>query len=333
MPDRRLAIAIPTFNRAEILDETIGAISAALRELDIALVIRDDSGDDETERRARAWAEAGLNVDYRHNRPPLGHDANVIGVLMAADAEHVWLLGDGQFPDPPSLAPILRSLSGQDFVFLNARAETDDPAVEHITTPEQPRFMSQRVWEFTLTGATIYGRRVIDWCRSHAEAVAYPNFCQLGLILHFMQSHADTRVTRLARRALRPTRRRRVSYWAPRAVEVFAGDWCRVVGAHPEVFGASRMPQVLRSHATSTGILDVRHLIALRAKDCFSLAHLRTYETAFAAASPVPRRLAVAIATVPVPVAYLIWKLKIVRRLYGRAMTSLGLRADPGRVS
>ncbi len=333
MASRPLAIAIPTFNRAQILDETIGAMGPVLRELGIPLVIRDDSDNDDTELRVREWVRAGLSVDYRHNRPSLGHDANLIGTLMAADAEHVWLLGDGMVPDPSSIEPILRSLSGRDFVFLNAREMTDATSVEDIASVDLPRFMAQRVWEFTLTGATVYGPRVLDWCRSGAYVSSFPNFCQLGLILHFMQFHADTRVTRLARRALRSSRRRSGSYWAPRAVEVFAGDWCRVIAAHAPVFGASELPRVLQSHARQTGVLEARHLVGLRAEGCFSLARLRAYDAPFAASSPVSRGLAVTIAILPVPVARLLRWLHELRRKARRAMKKDGLGATPVGVS
>ncbi|MGH8517702.1 MAG: glycosyltransferase family 2 protein [Panacagrimonas sp.] len=309
-----LAIAIPTFNRAHILKDTIDRIGSVLRQLDIPLVIRDDSDDDQTAGCVEAWKQSGLRIDYRRNHPRLGHDANLLNVLLAAEADHIWLLGDAVVPDPECMGSIVAALSGHDFVFLNARQATDERRVDHIAVDDLPSFMAERVWEFTLTGATIYGPRVLDWCRTTPCRDSFRNFGQLGIILGFMQAHADTRVTRIGQRASRSTRHPRQSYWAHQALEVFGRDWCRVIEAHAAVFGRVGLPSVLKSHARNTGILEARHLLELRARSAFSRADLRTHGAHLAAASCTPRAVAYAIASCPAALARLLRRLKFFRR-------------------
>ncbi|MBF7730533.1 glycosyltransferase family 2 protein [Pseudomonas sp. N040] len=271
----KLAIAIPTFNRAQIMEENLCLMRPALERLDIPLYIFDDSTDDETETLVhRISATTGLRIFYTRNSPALGHDRNLLSALLLSGYEHVWLLGDSMYIDEVALDLVYRGLCGQDFVFVNGRDDLDFPEVRALSGGELKDFMADCTWSLTMTGATIYGRRVIDWLSANSLPVIYKNFPQLSVILSYIENHPDASVLWIGQRVIY-SNKNKISYWSARAVEVFGRDWFEVISAHQAVFGISTMSAVLQSHARNTGILNYKHLIYLRSKGYFSNAILQ----------------------------------------------------------
>lgn len=286
MPAEKLSIAIPTYNRADIVSDNLLRMKPALERLGIPVFILDDSSNNETEKLAAEFANTTkLRINYRRNTPTLGHDANLLAALTAPDSDYVWLLADALYVDNNGLESVSRLVAGQDFLFVNARDQSAAAGVKHIQAADIHAFMVQRTWEFTLTGATIYARRVIDWWKNGRGRKVYRNFPQLSVMLNFLAQHPDAFATWVGERIVRGTRIPKQSYWGPEAVEVFAGDWFEVISARRTFFGDGALPSVLMSHARHTGTLGAIHLFQLRAEGHFSRGQLRTHRASMRACS------------------------------------------------
>ena len=161
MTDRpRLALAIPTLGRAETLEHNLRAILDEARALGVPIYISDDAPDDEETRvRVEAMARDYPAIHYSRNNPTLGHDANLIKTLTWPDADWVWLLADSLMIKPGEFTRIARSLDDDDFVFLNAIVP-DAKAQTYRDAPSD-QVLRELLWNQSLTGATIYHRRVI----------------------------------------------------------------------------------------------------------------------------------------------------------------------------
>lgn len=300
-PARSLALAIPTYQRADILEENLLAMRAELERLDIPVHILDDSHDDATAALvARLGAGTGIRLRYQHNRPALRHDANLIAALAAPGTDFVWLLGDGCIIRPGGLQAVHEAVQQDpDFAFVHAR-EGPAPRSQDILRAELARrFLVERTWDFTLTGATIYSRRVIDWWRADPGHRPYANFPHLSVILAYSASHPTLSVAWMGQRLVGNHPRKTKSYWLADAIPVWAGDWHRVVTANAAAFDAADLPGVLRSHSRHTRVLGLKHLLVLRASgrlDGPVLARFGSELGASSSAGPLGVR---AIATLP----------------------------------
>lgn len=266
MAPRTLALAIPTYQRAEMLEENLLAMRPELERLDIPVHILDDSHDEATAGMvARLGARTRLRLAYRHNRPALRHDANLVAALGAPDADFVWLLGDGCIIEPGGLQAVHDAVQhNPDFAFVHTR-QGRAPASQHLAGEPARRFIAGRTWDFTYTGATVYSRRVIAWWLADAAHRPCPNFPHLSIILAYLASQPALGVAWLGDRLVTQNRLKTQSYWLSDPVPVWAHDWHRVITAHAGAFPAGSLPMVLRSHSRETGLLGLKHLLVLRA--------------------------------------------------------------------
>jgi hypothetical protein len=281
------ALAIPTYHRARALADTLLGLAPALRELGIAVHVLDDSSNDDTEQALDGLRQReALDIVYRHNRPGLRHDRNVISALLAPGTDHVWLLGDGGLVREPALRRVHAAAQGEDFVFLNCRRDEPSPSLR-LGPGELRSFLARQAWAMTYTGATVYSRRVVEWWRSQPRVVAR-NFPQLSVVLGFAAAHADATAAWVGERIVSAHPQRSSSYWLADALSVWGADWHAVVAGNAGAFPPQALPAVLRSHARETDILGAKHLLTLRAVGRYSRAMLDATAATLPACSTVP---------------------------------------------
>lgn len=271
MTRTKLSIVIPTYLRPEasVLNDT-GFLNEAAT-LGVELYLSDDSPDDSIERLFEARRADYANIHYRRNSPPLKHDRNVVSSLLWPDSRFTWILGDSFRTIPGSLALILDELDDQDFYFVNWNS-TDRRTIERLEGDDAARFLVDRVWHQTLTGATIYHDRVRTWVRQ-GDLQVHPNFPHLGVILGYASDHRTT-LGWHGQPSLRSVPKGR-SYWSQRALDVFVDDWSSALEAHPGVIPPAQLPDVIRSHSANTRLFNLPFLLTLRASGHLSRSALR----------------------------------------------------------
>lgn len=98
-----LSICIPTYNRAEVLKETLAQLSCNPEvDDDVEIVVSDNCSIDETQAVVQSFASTMPNVRYFRNEENV-LDLNFIRVLDRAEGQYLKLLNDWVFPDADSL--------------------------------------------------------------------------------------------------------------------------------------------------------------------------------------------------------------------------------------
>lgn len=298
IPSSLLAIAIPTYNRSDILRENLKRILPELREHRVAVYISDDSTDDLTrELCVDLYAEFPLLV-YKQNNPRLGHDANFIETLsIPQDVDYVWYMGDSLYFVPGALSYILNVLAETrpDFCFLNAYVP--EIGARLIEGSEVHGFLLDRTWYLTLSGATIYGRSPRNIAIPKSRWADWRNFPQLGLILEAC-SDEPQRLYWLGEPLLK-FNRKKSSYWLKSAMSVFIEDWSRLIRSFPLLFSPEEQNIVIRSHGMHTGLFGPISLIQLRALGALTVDEIDKYSTEFVVASPISPRWAHIVSRLP----------------------------------
>jgi glycosyltransferase involved in cell wall biosynthesis len=271
---KQLALVIPTYGRSKTVDKLLREMIAEAYALDVEIYYSDDTLDDSVEIVVREVSKHYPNVHYRRNTPSLGHDQNIIDSLLWPETDFVWLIGDSIRPRISELDNVLSFLRDQDFIFLNRLAGAEKN-INFVAQPEIRNFVREKLWNQTLTGATIYGRRVRDFVRQH-DFKKLPNFPHLSVILEYatIQYPAIGWISNVSiEYSQKPS-----SYWEDRALEVFVDDWARVIEAYPLIVPHDKLYTTLRSHSRNTNIFSLRRMLSLRSKGIFGTsAMLRPY--------------------------------------------------------
>lgn len=266
-----IAIAIPTYNRPELLERNLRAMLPEIVAVGATVYVSDDSDNDETATRIAALRETYPFIHYRRNRPALRHDANLVSTLRWPMEDYVWLLGDARRIVPGVLTKLAAFASDQqDMIFVNVHAPPshDQPVLSGAAL--EP-FIRSHVWHQTLTGATVYARSVINWIDAH-DLVIYRNFPQLSVILGFLEQNNGT-VGWIDDVAL--TSDSKDSYWEARALDVFVDDWVKVITAHATLFPPAIRPAILKDHSTRHNVFGAERLLRLKKSGAFGRHWLR----------------------------------------------------------
>ena len=265
--NRTLSIAIPTFNRPELLKRSIVAMLPELRPLGVPIYVSDDSPTAETETIIRELQVEYEHLFYRRNTPGLKDAGNILATLQLPATDYVWLLGDSLIILPGGVTEALDLLTRfrPDILAVNAVGRDLDVPSAFYSDPNE--VLNCFGWHLTLTGATIYSRPAVQSIQK-IDVSRYKNFPQFALIFNHIAGACsfywnNTRCLLLAGA--------RQSSWAVNMLPTFIDDWAGAVGNLPTIYDEPLKSKVIIEHSRRTGIFGAKSLLAAREFDGYNL--------------------------------------------------------------
>jgi glycosyltransferase involved in cell wall biosynthesis len=159
--DYALTIAIPTYNRASRLAETLGRWITQIERnpgQPCQIVVGDNSTNHDTASMMRDYLERPY-IKYLGNGGNIGYGHSINKILLNSDGEFVWLFGDNDIPLDDTLERVLRLLADNpavDCFALDNRCLEDDT---RAVVTEKTFFRHSGTWpgpEFLRTHAHVY---------------------------------------------------------------------------------------------------------------------------------------------------------------------------------
>lgn len=121
-----LTIAIPTYNRAELLDKQLAWLAQAIKgfESDCEILVSDNCSTDNTQNIIKKWQKNLSNITFKSNKNSenLGVMKNIIYCLSSATTKYVWTIGDDDPIQERAIAYVISQLKKNDnlsLLFLN----------------------------------------------------------------------------------------------------------------------------------------------------------------------------------------------------------------------
>lgn len=105
-----LSIAIPTYNRAGLLEGTLSKLcaQAASCQTDIEVIVSDNCSTDGTPQVCAKFTEMYGFVKLIRNQTNIGVEGNVMQIMRQASGEWVWLFGDDDIPHENAVATLIK---------------------------------------------------------------------------------------------------------------------------------------------------------------------------------------------------------------------------------
>lgn len=117
-----LSISIPTYNRAEKLQQCLEHIVCQLKDEEIKsnieVVVSDNASEDNTAQVVKKFQESFDNIKYFRNEKNLGIDKNIINSVVKANGKYCWHIGDDDFIQNGSLKFLVDFLSKKEIAIL-----------------------------------------------------------------------------------------------------------------------------------------------------------------------------------------------------------------------
>ncbi len=124
--NKLLTIAIPTYNRANSLEQQLEWLSKAIKgyECECEILVSDNCSSDNTQEIIRKWQLTLNNITFRSNRNSenLGVMRNIIYCLSSATTKYVWTIGDDDPIQERAVSYVIekiRKIEDLSLVFLN----------------------------------------------------------------------------------------------------------------------------------------------------------------------------------------------------------------------
>ncbi|MDM9381012.1 glycosyltransferase family 2 protein [Chlorogloeopsis sp. ULAP01] len=112
--NKLLTIAIPTYNRAELLDRQLMWLSQAIKgfESECEIIISDNCSPDHTQEIIEKWLNrlGDIQVKVNRNNKNIGVIKNITYCINEAKGEYVWTVGDDDPIQDRTIAYILKNL-------------------------------------------------------------------------------------------------------------------------------------------------------------------------------------------------------------------------------
>jgi len=269
MQNKQLAIAIPTYNRSEILKENLLYMMVDLKRFNIPIYISDDSPGNETREMIEQLKQTYEYLFYSKNTPSLGHDDNCFTTLNLPSADYIWYLGDAMMVANEGITQLIQLIEQYhcDFYITNATFRKFN--LETQLFKNKNNVFQKLAWHVTLTGACIYKRDVIA---SFEKIEHYKNFPQTSIILKEILSKCN--LYYLNEPIIIPNENKKQSYWSNQVFDVFAKDWVDLIKCIYKLDDELvDINTVIKSHSKNTGVLGFKKLLNIRAASNLSIGY------------------------------------------------------------
>jgi len=274
MKPYKLALAIPTMHRAQILRENLLAMWDEITRFTIGIYIVDDSRDDETAEMLAAFQSEYPHIYYQRNLPPLGHDANCSKTMAWPEAEYIWYLGDANSIKPGGIAMLLALVAREalDFVAVNSDAR-------NFSWPDRlyddgNELLRDIGWHLTMTGVTVY-RSDIQKVLATQVLVNSPNFPQTALIFEKFALQ-NCRLQWLNEQWVLGNPNK-VSYWSHAVLDVFLRDWSITILRLPNSYSEANKAKAIRMHGDRSGLFSAMKFLKYRSRGVYSWAVFKRF--------------------------------------------------------
>jgi glycosyltransferase involved in cell wall biosynthesis len=167
--NKLLTIAIPTYNRADLLDKQLAWLANAIKgfESDCEILVSDNCSTDNTQDVIRSWQQKLNNITFKANTNSenLGVMKNIMYCLKSATTKYVWTIGDDDPIQDRAISYVISKLKKHEdlsLLFLNFSGQnkiTGEPV-------HPPTIVGNRWFDADSEDAVGDGKAIFEHCYS-----------------------------------------------------------------------------------------------------------------------------------------------------------------------
>jgi glycosyltransferase involved in cell wall biosynthesis len=162
-----LTIAIPTYNRAELLDKQLAWLAQAMKgfESDCEIFVSDNCSTDHTQEIIKKWQNHLTNVTFKSHKNPenVGLIKNLICCLTSAETKYIWTIGDDDPIQLRAVSYLINQLKNKEklsLLFLNFSGRnklTNEPV-------HPPTILGNRWFDADTEDGNEDGKAIFEYC-------------------------------------------------------------------------------------------------------------------------------------------------------------------------
>lgn len=306
----KLAISIPTYNRAKILDSQLGSLVPLLEKYSIPIYISDNASTDSTETIVRKWIARYPHIIFSKNEINMGMSYNIIHALTLPQTDYVWLLSDDDRLMASSIETVLTSLDDNfDLIVVNAKttAESNDLRVNDLPNKiytEEKSFIEELGWHITFISCLIVRRDFVD---SSLYSKYIKSFFPHTAALLEAATLKKPKIKWISTAQIFPNGNASDFTKNPTFLEIFVKDWSEVINSLPHYAFESKEKCILM-HGEKAEIFTLKGFCRLRLNGVLNFNSYKKYKNIFHKATKTPNINILFVSIIPCKLLYLIKK-------------------------
>ena len=275
-----LSIALPTYNRAGFLEQSLVEHRFCSAKYNVPIIISDNASDDDTLEVVEKSRRLNPLISYHRNEQTILPDENFEKALGYADTDYVWLLGDTYFIPKETFMAVMDAISEDEYdvVVVNMVDRVTD--IPEQVYSDRNKLLADLGWHMTCLSTLIYSRKLLQ----HANFVRYrdTNFLQEGIIFEYlfdkpckvkwMPQHS---VLGLHVQGVKKTS------WEQQTFEIWTKRWANFVFSLPATYSLDSKLKCIMDHGVKSGLFSFSSIKRLRKKRQFNIKIYRKYARYF----------------------------------------------------
>lgn len=294
MDKKLLAICIPTYNRADVLDESLGSLMSIIDDR-VKIIVIDNNSTDNTFSIASKYRE---NILYLCNETNIGGDLNILKCYKVASeiADYICVLGDSYRISKSSLDSILSHiLTFKYHLIINAQRATGFHTKVYHNADDVLRDVGGAM---DLTGTIIIKSEAVS--DSYYLKYIHTHFIHFGMSFDYIASVNNLNCLFLSEHPILFTTLNRNHNWYKNSIEIFAKEWVRTILLLDPIYTRNSREICMKAHDKFTKIFHLRNFLLLRLNKSISWEIIKRNKLYIKKTSSINYWLVLLISSIPV---------------------------------
>jgi len=270
----RLAIVIPTFNRADILRTSLENLLPTSDTYSIPVHVSDNCSSDNTMSTVTELMKLHPLLHYCRNAANV-RDVNFHLALNLSHSDYTWLFADYTMINPSNIEELLRLLDTDDYDLVVLNGDGRVRGIPEGCYNDKNSILQDIGWHMTWISCYVYSSRVIT--AGNFKRYYQTPFIQMGVAFEYFAATNAIKVYWANGIRFQPTPKSKKNSWLPFQMEILLKKWTEFVLSLPPCYELETKLSCIKQHSRKSQFFGFKAMIFQRAYNFFNVKQLLKY--------------------------------------------------------
>jgi len=300
--NKLLSFTIPTFNRADLLDECLAEHVPIAKKYEISIYITDNCSTDNTYDVVKKWKSEYSSIEYFKNNENIGPDANFQKALEYPNSKYIWLLGDSYKLPLQGIEFLMNYLENNeqhfDMIVFNLNNNIN---IKSQTYTDKNNLLNDLGALMSCISTLVFSKKLIE--NANFDKYFDTNYIQTGIIFEYFTKNSCTVkwIEEYLISDINVDRKQQLAWNnKPVVFEIGAKSWQDFILGLPELYSAKSKMKAIIDFGILSNIFTFHNLLKLKRNNIYNKSIYNKYKIYIDRGSQLPNFFLKLIATTPI---------------------------------
>ena len=322
MDNTLITFGIPTYNRADFVDELLAHMFNELELFNYPVIISDNCSSDNTREIVLSYQKKYSNITYYRQETNISADNNFLFIQDLVQSKYFWFIGDGVRFFKNEMSEILKIVSNNDYSALIMNYYDRVSNIDSCIYSGQSKLLTDLGWHASQMSALIYSKEMFD---ERVPALLCENswFNYYSRFFRYLGETPFIKVYWHSKNSFTFSKLQKENSWHQKIVEVWIKSFSEAVLSLPVTYSLNSKLHSLKSYGRSHSLFKLETVIAYTIKGFYSPSDIVKYKNHFAIFMPLNWRVYYLISRTPKAILTTFLKIYSFLRRIKSVLTSL----------